>query len=128
VQKSQLKHVPFFAGMSKRELGVLETQTDEIDVPAGKTLTREGDLGDEFFVIEEGTAEVTRAGEHLNDLEPGDFFGERALIETDRRTATVTAKSPMTVIVMTRASFRALDRSDPEVHATVAEAIAARQR
>ncbi|HTE64400.1 MAG TPA: cyclic nucleotide-binding domain-containing protein, partial [Solirubrobacteraceae bacterium] len=55
-----------------------------------------------------------------------DFFGEMALLEEDRRTATVTAKTPMSLIVMTRSNFRLLDRVQPAVHATVAKAIAER--
>jgi len=125
--RERLKSVPFFASMKKKELEALSRQTDELDIPAGKVLAREGDFGQEFFVIETGTAEVTRGGEHVADLGPGDFFGEMALISEERRTATVTATSPMEVVVMTRAEFRALDRSMPEVHATVARAIEERQ-
>ena len=128
MDKARLKTVPFFSNMSKRELAAMAQQTDDLDVPAGKVLAREGEIGHEFFVIDEGTAEVTRGGEHVADLGPGDFFGELALLEEDRRTATVTASSPVRVIVMTRQSFRALDRTMPGVHATVAKAIAARRQ
>ena len=89
-------------------------------------LAREGDIGHEFFVIDSGTAEVTRDGERIAELGPGDFFGEMALLEEDRRNATVTATSDMNLIVMTRSSFRALDQSAPQVHGVVDEAI--RQR
>ena len=125
--QARLKEVPFFSSMSKKELKAVAQQTDEIDVPAGKVLAREGDIGQEFFVINAGTADVTRAGDHIGELGPGDFFGEMALLEDERRTATVTATSPMSVLVMTRSSFRALDRTMPAVHATVAQAIADRR-
>ena len=128
MDKARLKSVPFFSNMSKRELAAMAQQTDDLDVPAGKVLTQEGEIGHEFFVIDQGTAEVTRGGEHVADLGPGDFFGEMALLEEDRRTATVTASSPVRVIVMTRQSFRALDRAMPGVHAAVAEAIAGRRQ
>ena len=128
MDKSRLKSVPFFSNMSKRELAAMAQQTDDLDVPAGKVLAREGEIGHEFFVIDQGTAEVTRGGEHIADLGPGDFFGEMALLEEDRRTATVTASSPVRVIVMTRQSFRAVDRTMPGVHAAVAEAIASRRQ
>jgi CRP/FNR family cyclic AMP-dependent transcriptional regulator len=127
MEKTQLKSVPFFGKLKKKELEHVAQQCDEIDVSAGKALAKQGDLGDEFFVIEEGTAEVTRDGEKVAELGPGDFFGEMALLEADRRNATVTATSPMTVIVMTRASFRAIDRSMPQLHATVQEAIEQRR-
>jgi CRP/FNR family cyclic AMP-dependent transcriptional regulator len=128
MDKARLKSVPFFSNMSKRELAAMAQQTDDLDVPAGKVLAQEGDLGHEFFVIDEGTAEVTRAGGHVADLGPGDFFGEMALLEEDRRNATVTASSPARVIIMTRQNFRAVDRTMPGVHAAVAEAIAARRQ
>jgi cAMP-dependent protein kinase regulator len=126
--EAQLKEVPFFKSLGKKELRAVAQQTDELDVKAGKELATEGDFGHEFFVIRSGTAEVIKNGEHIGDLGPGDFFGEIALLEEERRTATVRATSPMSVIVMTRQSFRALDNSMPEVHAAVAEAIAARRQ
>ena len=126
MNQARLNEVPFFAMLKKKELAVVAQQTDEVDAPAGKVLAREGDIGHEFFVIDAGTAEVTRNGERLAELGPGDFFGEMALLEEDRRNATVTATSDMSLIVMTRSSFRAVDRSMPQVHALVDEAI--RQR
>ena len=93
---------------------------------AGRVLAREGGLGEEFFVIESGTAEVTRGGAPVAKLGAGDFFGEIALIREDRRTATVTATSPMVLIVMTGSSFRSLDCSIPEVRETVSKALAER--
>lgn len=127
MQQARLKGVPFFSGMGKGELAAVARQTDEVDVPAGKVLAREGEFGDEFFVIDSGTAEVTKAGERIAELGPGDFFGEMALLEEDRRVATVTATSPMSLIVMTRSSFRSLHRSMPRLHETVSKAIADRR-
>ncbi len=126
MDQGRLKSVPFFSGMSKGELGAIAQQTDEVDVPAGRVLAREGAFGDEFFIIDAGTAEVTRGGEAIAELGAGDFFGEMALLEEDRRTATVAARTPMSLIVMTRSNFRALDRTQPALHATVAKAIAER--
>jgi CRP/FNR family transcriptional regulator, cyclic AMP receptor protein len=124
---ARLKDVPFFNKLKKKELELIARQADEIDVPAGKVLVKQGDLGDEFFVIEEGTADVARDGEHINVLGPGDFFGEMALLEDDRRNATVTATSPMVVIVMTRSSFRSVDKTMPHVHQAVQAAIEQRR-
>jgi CRP-like cAMP-binding protein len=121
--EARLKDVPFFNALTHKELAFVAQQTDELDVKAGKVLAKEGDLGREFFVVESGTAEVTKDGEHIAEMGPGDFFGEIALIAEERRTATVTATSDMLVIVMSRASFRAIDRMLPEVHARVAKAI-----
>lgn len=123
MQKSRLNDVPFLSKLKRKEQQLFAQLADELDVPAGKVLARQGEFGDQFFVIEAGTADVSRDGEHVGELGPGDFFGEIALVREERRNATVTAKTPMTVIVMTRASFRAIDRAMPHVHAAVQEAI-----
>ena len=125
--RAELKDVPFFSSLSKRDLTTVAQQMEEIDIPEGKELVREGDFGHEFFLIVDGTAEVVRGGERIAERGPGDFFGEMALLDEERRTATVTATSPMRALVMTRQSFRALDQSAPGIHATVAEAIEARR-
>ena len=125
--EAQLKEVPFFSTLSKRELTTVAQQIDEIDVAPGRVLAREGDLGHEFFVIVDGTAEVTRGEARLAELGPGDFFGEMALVDEERRTATVTATTPMRMLVMTRQAFRAIDRSMPAVHATIVKAIKERR-
>lgn len=121
--EARLKDVPFFSSLTTKELALVARQTDELDVPAGKVLAEQGDLGREFFVIESGTAEVMKDGERIAEMGPGDFFGEIALVAEERRTATVTATSPMVVIVMSRAGLRAIDHMLPEVHARVAKAI-----
>jgi CRP-like cAMP-binding protein len=122
-----LKDVPFFSSMSEQDLAAVAQQTDAISAAAGTVLAHEGDLGDEFFLIESGTAEVTRDGEPVAKLGAGDFFGEIALIREERRTATVTATSPMVLIVMTGSSFRSLDSSRPEIRETVSKALAERK-
>jgi CRP/FNR family cyclic AMP-dependent transcriptional regulator len=125
--EAQLRDVPFFSKLSKRELATVAQQTDEVDVEPGRVLARQGDSGQEFFVIIDGTAEVLRDEAPIAELGPGDFFGEMALLDDDRRTATVKAISPMKVLVMTRTSFRTIDRSMPQVHAAVVEAIEERR-
>ena len=127
MNQARLKDVPFFSSMSEQDLAAVAQQTDEIRVAAGRVLAREGDLGEGFFVIQSGTAEVTRGGAPVAKLGAGDFFGEIALIREDRRTATVTATSPMVLIVMTGSSFRSLDRSIPELRETVSKALAERR-
>lgn len=111
----RLQSVSLFEGLSKKELERLSRQMDEIDVPEGKELAGEGRFAYEFFVIEDGSATVTQGGQRIRDLGPGDFFGEIALIEAERRTATVTATSPMRLIVMTGWDFRAMEKELPNV-------------
>jgi CRP-like cAMP-binding protein len=127
VYTKRLRDVPLFAGLGKHELEEVSRLADEIDVAAGQVLARQGDIGHEFFVIEAGKAEVVRDGERVAELAAGDFFGEIALITDERRTATVTASEPMTVIVMTGQSFRGLKLSHPQVYETVHAEVAKRR-
>jgi CRP-like cAMP-binding protein len=126
MNQARLKDVPFFSSISDQDLAAVAEQSEETRVAAGTVLAREGDLGDEFFVIESGTAKVTRGGAPVAKLGAGDFFGEIALIREERRTATVTATSPMVLIVMTGSSFRSLDSSTPEIRETVSKTLAER--
>ncbi|HKH16339.1 MAG TPA: cyclic nucleotide-binding domain-containing protein [Solirubrobacteraceae bacterium] len=121
--EAKLKDVPFFSKLSKRELATVAQQADEVDVGVGRALAVEGEFGREFFVILDGTAEVLRGDTVIAELGPGEFFGEMALLDEDRRTATVKSISPMKVLVMTRQSFRDIDRAMPEINAAVLEAI-----
>jgi CRP-like cAMP-binding protein len=122
-----LKSVPFFSGLGRRDFKELAAHTDELDVRPGTVLAREGDFGHEFFVIESGDFEVTMPDGRTAALGAGDFFGEIALLEADRRNATVTAKTDATVIVMNRSDFRRLEHTHPEISARVREAIEQRR-
>jgi CRP-like cAMP-binding protein len=127
MDQARLKDVPFFSALSDQDLAAVAQHVDEVSAAAGSVLAREGDLGDKFFVIESGTADVTSGGTPLAKLGAGDFFGEVALIREERRTATVTATSPMVLIVMTGSGFRSLDSSTPEVREAVSKALAERR-
>src|SRR5436190_14452919 len=110
-----LNGIALFERLDKAQLEEVARRADEIDVEAGKRLVSQGHFGYEFFVIENGTAEVVRGAEHLADLGPGDFFGEMALLGDTTRNADVVASSPMTAMVMTDAAFRSLARKMPDV-------------
>jgi CRP/FNR family cyclic AMP-dependent transcriptional regulator len=119
-----LRKTPLFGELSKHELGQLAKATEDLEVEEGRVLTREGDLGREFFVIVEGDVAVTQDGKEIRRLGPGDFFGEIALIyENARRTATVTASSPLRFFVLTRQSFRSLLEHQPEIEEKVMAAL-----
>ena len=119
-----LAKAPLFAALSRQELGELAKATEDLEDEEGKTLTREGDLGREFFVIVDGDVSVTQDGNEIRRLGPGDFFGEIALIyDNARRTATVTAASPLRFFVLTRQSFRSLLEHQPEIEEKVMAAL-----
>jgi CRP/FNR family transcriptional regulator, cyclic AMP receptor protein len=115
VDAKSLERVPLFAGLSPKEREKVARWADTVDLPAGKHLLEEGRLPHEFFVILEGEVEVMHDGEHLATLGPGDFFGEIALIEHGRRTASVVAASPTSLAVMSPIAFDAMRREMPRV-------------
>ncbi len=111
---TRLKSIPLFEEVGDEELAQIAPFAQEVSVEAGKVLVREGDFSYEFMAIEEGTAEVTRGGEHVADLGPGDFFGEMGLLEKTLRNATVTAKTPMRLVTLTGWDLRRVERTAPQ--------------
>jgi CRP/FNR family transcriptional regulator, cyclic AMP receptor protein len=115
VDAKRLEAIPLFAGLSRREREQVARWADEIDEPAGFHLVDQGTFAHEFFVLLEGAVEVRKDDQHLTDLGPGDFFGEIALVGRDRRTATVTATTPVRAIVMHSREFGAMRGAMPAV-------------
>jgi CRP/FNR family transcriptional regulator, cyclic AMP receptor protein len=111
---TRLKSIPLFEEVGDEELRQIAPFAQEVSVDEGKVLVREGDFSYEFMAIEDGTAEVTRGGEHVADLGPGDFFGEMGLLEKTLRNATVTAKTPMRLVTLTGWDLRRVERTAPE--------------
>jgi len=123
VDPKRLRSIPLFEGLSKKEIERLSRMADEVDLPEGKVLAAEGRFAYEFFIIEEGSASVTRGGQHVGDLGPGDFFGEIGLLESERRTASVVTTSPMVAIVMTGRDFQSMAEELPRVGEQIRERI-----
>jgi len=121
-----LRRSPLFADLSKDELEQLAKRTEDLEVPEGKILTREGETAQEFFVIIDGEVDVTKGGTRLRTLGEGDFFGEIGLFEDVPRTATVTAVTPLRFFVLTRQSFWGMIDSMPQVERKILRALARR--
>ena len=121
-----LKNAPLFQGLSKKELTELARHSEDLEVPAGYVLTREGDTGQEFFVLIEGKAEVSVKGKSLGERGAGEFLGEIALLEDTKRTATLTATTPLRLFVLTRQDFRRLVDQNPDVERKVLQTLARR--
>lgn len=121
-----IKQVPLFAGCSKRELAAIAKIADEVDLREGKELIREGARGSEFFVLLEGSVEARKGKRKLRTMGPGDSFGEIALIARTPRTATVVAKTPVRVLVVTDRSFKTLLERMPKIQVKVLQALAER--
>jgi CRP-like cAMP-binding protein len=123
----ELKAIPLFASLSDEDLPLVNTFVSEVSVSKGKHLVDEGDYAYEFFIIQEGTAEVIRGGEVVNQLGPGDFFGEVGLLEREKRNASVVAQTPMRLVVLSHWDLTRLQKRFPEAFARLREAAAARR-
>jgi CRP-like cAMP-binding protein len=111
-----LSRVPLLSELDSKQLNALSRSFTERAFPAGTVVVKEGDeRGIGFFVIADGQARVTRKGEELDTLGPGDHFGEIALIGDRVRTATVTAETDLQTFVTTVWEFRAFVQNDPDV-------------
>jgi CRP/FNR family transcriptional regulator, cyclic AMP receptor protein len=121
-----LKRVPLFAGCSKKELAEIATLTDELTLPEGKVLIREGERGHEFFALVDGEVDITAKGRKAKHLEGGTFFGEMALVSSRPRNATVTATTPVRVLVLHESAFRKLLHDSPKIQLKVLQTLADR--
>ena len=120
----RLQSLPIFSSLSPEECAEIAQRIQERDVEPGRHVMHQGDGGYTFFVIESGTAEVSVDDAVVRQLGPGDFLGEKAILGGGRRTATVTATSPMQVLAMFGLDFRDLETGHPEIAEKVRDAIA----
>jgi CRP/FNR family cyclic AMP-dependent transcriptional regulator len=109
-----LAQVPLFSACSRKDLELVARRVEDVKVDAGTQLASEGQAGDQFFVIVEGQATVSRHGQKVAELGPGHFFGELALLDRAPRNASVIADTPMELIVMTQREFAGLIDDIPE--------------
>ena len=117
---SQLKRIPIFQDVPDEDLTVVTTFATTEEVPEGAAIVKEGDYANAFMAIEEGTARVTRNGEHIGDLGPGDIFGEVGLIEREKRTATVEATSRVRLIKIEHWELQRMKKKLPDVYEKIA--------
>lgn len=137
-KKKKLKHthnhayhdhlikVPLFADLTADELDEVAGCATQLDYKAGKVLMAEGGSAHEMFVVVDGEVEVTRDGEHIADLGPGDFAGEMALLTHTHRNSTVTTKTDASVLHLDGRGFAAVVRDVPSVAAKMLPIIASR--
>ena len=124
----QLRGVQMFSSCTDKELAQIARACDELTVEAGATLVEEGAVGDDFYLVGTGEAEVKRGGRAVATLGPGHYFGELSLLDDAPRNATVTAKTPMTLIRLGRREFSAVLDSWPGVAHKLLEQMARRLR
>lgn len=103
-----LSKVPLFGSCSTKDLQKIAKASDEVTLEAGATLTDQGQQGREAFIVVEGTATVKRNGKKVATVGPGAVIGELSLLDRGPRTATVTADTKMTVLVLDQRHFVAV--------------------
>jgi CRP/FNR family transcriptional regulator, cyclic AMP receptor protein len=123
-----LRAVPLFADLDDRSLQAVAVLAREQHHKAGDVLMLEGEPGDEFCVIVDGTIGIERGGRAIRSMTPGGFLGEIALFERRPRTATATAESDVTLLVLRQHEFDRLLETMPAVHRRVRAAIDRRER
>lgn len=122
----RLHAVPLFSGCDKKELERLSAAIDTIDVAAGKTLIRQGAITHEAFVIENGEADVAIDGTHVATIPSGEMIGEIGLLTRLPASATVTAKTDMTVLVIPHQRFASVADDTPGLGMAIAKELAQR--
>lgn len=120
--------VPLFSNLPKKTIDRIDRLMVERDFPEGREMVKEGDEGVSFFLITEGTAQVHRGQQQLATLKAGDYFGDIALLDGKRRSATVTAATPVHCALLTRWDFIAEVRSNPDMALELLEAMSHRLR
>jgi CRP-like cAMP-binding protein len=114
VERHRLEAFSLFSGLDPGDLDAVAAVASELEVGGGSELAAEGDFGHALYAIETGTADVTRDGEVVRTLGPGDVFGEVAVLASGRRTASVVATSPMTLIAVFKRDVWRLEQRSPD--------------
>jgi CRP-like cAMP-binding protein len=118
----RLAQLSCFEGLSDEERARVSELLEEVNVRAGEEVAVQGDFAYQFFVVDEGTAEVRENGIRVAELGRGDFFGELGLLLTGRRTATVVSTSPMKLLALFDQDFRRLEHELPHFARRLREA------
>ena len=115
----RLKTVPLFSDLPDEDLHVIASWFQVEEVSEGRRIAPEGAAGYQFYVIDQGTADVTHDGIAVASLGPGDHFGEMAMVGDGRRMADVVASSPMTILAMFGTAFREMETGYPALAARI---------
>jgi cAMP-dependent protein kinase regulator len=124
---TQLKRIPLFSDASDEELKQVAAFAESKEVEEGTEVVSEGGFSRELLAIEDGTAEVTRDGEKIADLGPGDVFGEAGMLDDDMRAATVTATSRLKLISLGHFEVKRLKKDAPGVYAAIEDLVEERK-
>ena len=118
-----LRAVPLFADLDERSLQAVAILAHEVTFKAGDAFMLEGETGDEFYVIVDGTVRIERGGRAIRSMTAGGFLGEIALLELRPRTATATAVSDVRALEIRSHEFQRLMDTMPGVNGRIRAAV-----
>jgi CRP-like cAMP-binding protein len=127
MDEAKLRDIPLFAKLSRKQRKLVALRADEVDVQPGSLVCRKGESANELYVIEQGTAKVVRDEQYLDELGPGDFFGEMGLVDEAPRNANVVATTPLTLMILSAPAFRELEREEPALASRIRRTIEQRR-
>jgi CRP-like cAMP-binding protein len=128
VDVERLRRLPLFGELDHHDLSTIAHHVGEVQMSEGELLFEQGSIPYEMFVIEEGTAEVTKDGEALKTLGPGDVVGEIALLRFQRRMGTVRVTSPLRAVTVSADNLQLIEEEMPEIAGHLRSIMAARER
>jgi CRP/FNR family transcriptional regulator, cyclic AMP receptor protein len=124
----RLEEVGLLTGCSRRQLRAIARISEVIEVPAATVLARAGTAGEEFFLILDGSARVEVSPRKRSRLEPGQYFGEMSLLDGGPRSASVTAETPLRLLVIKRRDFTTLLKAAPDLTQSLLATLSQRVR
>ena len=125
---SVLRAVPLFADLDERSLQAVALLAREVQFKAGEAFMLEGEIGDEFYVIVEGSVRIDKGDRTIRSMAAGGFLGEIALLEQKPRSATATATTDVRALEIRSHEFKRLIETMPTVNQRVRAAIQRRER
>ena len=123
-----LRGVPLFADLEERSIQAVALLAREVRFKAGEAFMLEGEIGDEFYLIIDGTVRIDRGEKTIRSMIAGGFLGEIALLERRPRTATATAVTDVTALEIRSHEFERLMDTLPAVHRRIRAAVDRRER
>lgn len=128
VEVERLMRLPLFGELDHHDLSTIARHVGETVAATGDVLFEQGSIPYELFVIEEGTAEITKDGERLGTIGPGDVVGEMGLLRLQRRTATVRVTSPIRAVTVSADDLQVIEEEMPEIAGSLRSIMASRDR
>ena len=125
---THLKNIPLFSECSPKELGLVIKNSTERTLKAGTVVMDQGQTGREAYVILAGTATVKRNGKKIGTAKAGSVIGELSLLDNGPRTATVTADTDLTLLVVTERGLKTAIENIPAISRKLLKALATRVR